>query len=165
VSQPPKIAAKQENRELIELLNELRIVLPGVQVLFAFLLTVPLIGRFETLTTFEKRMYVIAFFASAAATVMLVAPSAYHRIQWRKGDKEALLIASNRLAVIGLAFLAVAMVAVVGLVTALITTDGLSLLLVVFAAGFIGVLWFGIPLSGRFRVDRNHDENHDENHD
>jgi len=96
---------------------------------------------------------------------MLVAPSAYHRIQWRKGDKEALLIASNRLAVIGLAFLAVAMVAVVGLVTALITTDGLSLLLVVFAAGFIGVLWFGIPLSGRFRVDRNHDENHDENHD
>jgi len=154
VSQPPKIAAKQENRELIELLNELRIVLPGVQVLFAFLLTVPLIGRFETLTTFEKRMYVIAFFASAAATVMLVAPSAYHRIRWRKGDKEALLMASNRLALIGLACLAVAMVAVVGLVT----TDGLSLLFIAAAAVFIGVLWFGIPLSRRFRVNRNHED-------
>ena len=158
MSQPPKIAAKQENRELIELLNELRIVLPGVQVLFAFLLTVPLIGRFETLTTFEKRMYVIAFFASAAATVMLVAPSAYHRIRWRKGDKEALLMASNRLALIGLACLAVAMVAVVGLVTALITTDGLSLLFIAAAAVFIGVLWFGIPLSRRFRVNRNHED-------
>ena len=131
MSQPP--SRKQENRELIELLNELRIVLPGVQVLFAFLLTVPLIGRFETLTTFEKRMYVIAF------------------------------LASNRLAVIGLAFLAVAMVAVVGLVTALITTDGLSLLFIILAAVFIGVLWFGIPLSRRYRVDRNHegDGNHD----
>jgi hypothetical protein len=147
---------KQENRELIELLNELRIVLPGVQVLFAFLLTVPLTGRFEGLTTFEKRMYVIAFFASAAAAVMLVAPSAYHRIRWRKGDKEALLITSNRLAVIGLAFLAVAMVAVVGLVTDLITTDGLAVLLTALAAVFIGVLWFAIPLSRRYRVDRNH---------
>ena len=162
MSQPTKpIPHKQENRELIELLNELRIVLPGVQVLFAFLLTVPLIGRFETLTTFEKRMYVIAFFASAAATVMLVAPSAYHRIRWRKGDKEALLMASNRLALIGLACLAVAMVAVVGLVTALITTEGIALLFLTLAALFIGVLWFAIPLSRRYRVDRNHDENHD----
>lgn len=146
------IKKKQEDRELIELLNELRIVLPGVQVLFAFLLTVPLVGRFETLTTFEKRMYVIAFFASAGATVMLVAPTAYHRLRWRKGDKEALLTTSNRLAVIGLIFLAVAMVAVVGLVTALISTDGIAVVFIAIAAAFIGVVWFGIPLSRRYRT-------------
>ncbi len=136
----------RENRELIELLNELRIVLPGVQVLFAFLLTVPLTGRFGALSSFDKRMYLCAFFASAAAVVALTAPTAYHRIQWRRADKEALLITSNRLAVAGLAFLAIAMVAVVGLVTDLITSDGLATILTVSVAVIIAVMWFVIPI-------------------
>lgn len=140
------VSPKRENRELIELLNELRILLPGVQVLFAFLLTVPLTGRFANLSRFEKGMYLCAFFASAAAAVMLTAPTAFHRIQWRRGDKEALLIVSNRLAVAGLGFLAVAMVAVVGLVSNLVTSNGVALELTAGVAIIIVVLWFAIPI-------------------
>jgi Family of unknown function (DUF6328) len=144
VSQPGD--PTRENRELIEVLNELRIVLPGVQVLFAFLLTVPLTGRFEVLDGFEKSMYLTAFFASAAAVVMLIAPTAFHRIQWRRGNKEALLDVTNRLAVTGLVFLAVAMVAVVGLVSNLVTTDGVAIVLTSAVALIIVVLWFAIPI-------------------
>jgi Family of unknown function (DUF6328) len=140
------VSPKRENRELIELLNELRILLPGVQVLFAFLLTVPLTGRFTLLTGFEKGLYLCAFFASAAAAVMLTAPTAFHRIQWRRGDKEALLLVSNRLAVAGLAFLAVAMVAVVALVSKLVTSGGLAIVLTAAVAAVIVVLWFAIPI-------------------
>ena len=91
-------------------------------------------------------MYLCAFFASAAAVVMLTAPTAYHRIQWRRVNKEALLVTSNRLAVAGLAFLAVAMVAVVGLVTDLITTSGLATILTASVAVIIAVMWFVIPI-------------------
>jgi uncharacterized membrane protein len=144
VSRP--IDPTRENRELIELLNELRIVLPGVQVLFAFLLTVPFTGRFGTLGGFEKGTYVTAVLASAAAAIMLIAPTAYHRIQWRRVDKEALLRTSNRLALVGLAFLAVAMVAVVGLVLDLVTSGKLALILTVIVAATMAVLWFAIPI-------------------
>jgi hypothetical protein len=139
------------SRELLELLTELRIVLPGVQVLFAFLLTVPLSGRFEQLNHYEEALYLFAFFSSAIAAVMLIAPTPYHRIRFRKGDKEALLRASNRLALIGLAFLAVAMCSVVGLVTAIIANDATSLIAMAVAAVFVGGLWFGIPVSRMYR--------------
>lgn len=138
---------KRENRELIELLNELRIVLPGVQVLFAFLLTVPFTGRFETLGGFEKGTFVTAVLASAAAAIMLIAPTAYHRFQWRREeDKEALLKTSNRLALIGLSFLAVAMVAVVGLVLEIVTSTRLALILTMIVAAMILLLWFAFPI-------------------
>ena len=141
----------RESRELLELLNELRIVLPGVQVLFAFLLTIPLSGRFETLTGYEEALYVFAFFASAIAAVLLIAPTPYHRIRFRKGDKEALLRASNRLALTGLSFLAVAICSVVGFVTALIANMGVSMVVIVVAATFVVSLWFGVPLSRAYR--------------
>jgi len=144
MSQP--VDPKRENRELIEVLNELRIVLPGVQVLFAFLLTVPLTGSFSGLDGFEKGMYLAAFFASAAAVVVLIAPTALHRIQWRRENKEALLRAANRLAVAGLVFLAVAMVAVVGLVSNLVTSDGAAIVIATCVGVIIVVLWFAIPI-------------------
>jgi hypothetical protein len=152
---PPDIDHRRENRELIELLNELRIVLPGVQVLFAFLLTVPLTGRYDDLNPFEEGLFITAFFASAAAAIMLVAPTAYHRIRWRKRDKEALLVTSNRLALAGLGFLAIAMVAVIGLVTDLIASDSVAILCTGVATMVILLLWFAIPLSRRVRVDRD----------
>jgi hypothetical protein len=147
----PPIDHDRANRELIELLGELRIILPGVQVLFAFLLTVPLSGRFEALNHYEKALYLFAFFASAIAAVLLIAPTPYHRIRFRRGDKEALLRASNRLALIGLAFLAVSICAVVGLVTAIIANDAVSLIAIAIAALFVLSLWFGIPVSRAYR--------------
>jgi hypothetical protein len=150
VSAPPT-DHERANRELVELLTELRIVLPGVQVLFAFLLTVPLSGRFEQLNHYERTLYLCAFFASAIAAVLLIAPTPYHRIRFRKGDKEALLRASNRLVLSGLAFLAVAICAVVGLVTAIIANDAMSALATLVAALFVLSLWFGIPVSRAYR--------------
>ena len=103
----PHPRPKEElDRELTELLNEIRVGLPGVSVLFAFLLTLPFAARFEPLLAAQKAAYYLAFFSSAIAMVCLVTPSAFHRIRWRQGDKEAILRTSNRLVLIGLAFLA-----------------------------------------------------------
>ena len=80
------------DRELIELLNELRVALPGVQVLFAFLLGVPFTQRFAQVAELQKDVYFLTFLCAAAATALLIAPSAYHRLEWRQGDKEHLLV-------------------------------------------------------------------------
>ena len=93
------------NRELIELLNELRVALPGVQVLFAFLLTVPFSDRFQTLTGSQRAIYFATFVGTTIATGVLMAPTAYHRIRFRQGDKERMLRTSNRFAIAGIAFL------------------------------------------------------------
>src|SRR5689334_23690832 len=89
------------NRELIELLNELRVALPGVQVLFAFLLGVPFTQRFGRVSDLQKDVYFLTFLCAAAATALLIAPSTYHRMDWRRGDKEHLLVVSNRLVLSG----------------------------------------------------------------
>src|SRR3954469_7754678 len=96
------------DRELIEFLNELRVALPGVQVLFAFLLGVPFTQRFSQVSDLQKDVYFLTFLCAAVATGLLIAPSAYHRLDWRQGDKEHLLVVSNRFAIAGTAFLALA---------------------------------------------------------
>jgi hypothetical protein len=105
------------NRELIELLNELRVALPGVQVLFAFLLTVPFTQRFAHVTTFQRDLYFGTLLASALATALLIAPSAIHRLEFRQHDKGQIVEISNRLTIVGLGFLALAMTGVVVLIT------------------------------------------------
>lgn len=96
-------AEDRHNRELIELLNELRVALPGVQVLFAFLLAVPFANGFPKLSSFDREIYFVAFIATAVSTVLLMAPSSYHRLRWRQGDKERILVVSNVLTIAGLA--------------------------------------------------------------
>src|SRR5215216_7088721 len=96
------------NRELIELLNELRVALPGVQVLFAFLLAVPFANGFPKLGKLDRDVFFVAFISTALSTVALIAPSSYHRLRWRQRDKERMLIVSNVLTIAGLALLAVA---------------------------------------------------------
>src|SRR5512132_3521469 len=83
---------ERQDRELIELLNELRVALPGVQVLFAFLLGVPFTQRFGQMSELQKDVYFVTFLCAAASTALLIAPSAYHRLEWRQGDKEHLLV-------------------------------------------------------------------------
>jgi Family of unknown function (DUF6328) len=85
----------RRNRELIELLNELRVALPGVQVLFAFLLAVPFHKRFPELAHRERTVFYTALLATALSSALLIAPSSYHRLRWRDRDKEKLLEASN----------------------------------------------------------------------
>ena len=86
------------DRELIELLNELRVALPGVQVLFAFLLTVPFSQRFAQTTEFQRDVYFSALMSVAVATALLITPSAFHRIRFRRRDKAYLLRVANRFA-------------------------------------------------------------------
>ena len=143
------------DRELIELLNELRVALPGVQVLFAFLLTVPFTQRFGQVTAAQKHVYFASMLTTALATVLLIAPTALHRIQWRQRDKERMLVTSNRLAIAGTLFLAVAMTCVVFVITDLLF-GGLAVALVTaVAAGLFAWFWFGLPLTRRMQTSRS----------
>src|SRR5215207_7401083 len=117
-------------RELIELLNELRVILPGVQVLFAFLLMV---------------------LCTAVATTLLIAPSAHHRILWRGGVREQRLVMGNILTIAGLIFLLPAIVGVVFVITAFIFDLTAAVVVTALLALFFVLLWFVLPL--RFRSE------------
>jgi hypothetical protein len=143
---------EQLDRELIELLNELRVVLPGVQVLFAFLLAVPFSQRFDQLNALQEDVFFAAFLCTTVATALLIAPSAYHRLRWRERDKEQILRTSNRMAIAGTAFLAAAIVAVVYLVTDLIYGVFTSVVVTLAAAVMFAWLWYALPLVRRWRT-------------
>src|SRR5918996_226022 len=102
---------QRRNREVIELLNELRVALPGVQVLFAFLLIVPFQQRFAEVGELSRLVYFAALAASAASIAFLIAPASYHRLNLRRGtmEKEQMLLTSNRLTIVGTALLALGM--------------------------------------------------------
>src|SRR5689334_9040206 len=97
------------DRNLGELLQELRVALPGVQVLFAFLLTVAFQQRFTSLTRAQEKIYFATLISTAIAATLLIAPSAYHRLTFRYQQKEHLVFIANRLAIVGLGFLALSM--------------------------------------------------------
>ena len=134
------------NRELIELLNELRVALPGVQVLFAFLLAVPFSQRFADVTDLQKDAYMVALLSTLAGSVFLIAPTAYHRIRFRDRDKEALLRISNVFAIVGVVCLAIGMTAVVFLVTDLIFKAATTALVTAGTAALFATVWFVLPL-------------------
>jgi Family of unknown function (DUF6328) len=142
----PETQKERIDRELIELLNELRVVLPGVQVLFGFLLVVPFQQRFVDITDFEVDIYYVAFIAAALANVLLIAPSTYHRIRFREGDKENLVRLSGRLLIAGTASLAVSLTATVFLITDVLFGGGPGIVAAVAAALVVAGFWFGIPL-------------------
>jgi uncharacterized membrane protein len=139
----------RRDRELMELLNELRVALPGVQVLFAFLLTVPFTQRFSTVTTTQKNVYFASILCTAAATALLIAPSAYHRISFRGGDKERLLFTSNRLTIVGMGFLAAAIVLVMWVVTDVLFGGAVVVIATLAVAAAFVLLWYALPLKRR----------------
>ena len=108
------------DRELIELLNELRVVIPGVQVLFAFLLVVPFQVKFETLSSLQEDLYFATLLFAALATALLISPSAYHRALFRAGEKPRIIEYGHRLAIAGTACLMFAMTGAVTLICDLI---------------------------------------------
>ena len=147
------MAESKQDRELIELLNELRVALPGVQVLFAFLLAVPFTQRFASVTDTQKGGFFIALLTTAIASALLIAPSAFHRIQWRQYDKEKLLVISNRLTIAGFVFLAISMTAVVFMVTDVLFGGPVSTYVSVAIALVFVLLWFALPLYRKAKTD------------
>jgi tetrahydromethanopterin S-methyltransferase subunit D len=139
------------DRELTELTQELRVLLPGVQVLFAFLLTVPFSVGFDSVTGAERALYFAALSATTVSAVLLIAPSARHRARFRDRDKEAIIVSSNQLTLASTAFLAIAMVSVVVLVGDYLYgwTVGVCAGLVTFA--LIAWFWYGWSLARRIR--------------
>ena len=142
-------AQLERDRELDEILSELRVVLPGVTVLFAFLLTVPFTGEFLELGTADRAAYFLAFISSAVSMVFLVGESAYHRIVGKPYDKERLTRTASRQAVVGIAALAVALTAVVFLFGDVVygskVAAGVATTVLALAVG----VWFVFPLTRR----------------
>jgi amino acid transporter len=137
------------DRELIELLNELRVALPGVQVIFAFMLVVPFSQGFSQLSSVERWIYFAAFITSALAAALLIAPSSYHRLRFRQGDKEKMLRLGNRLLVGGLALVAVSMALSVGLISEFVFGTAMALVAGLGIGAALAWFWFGLPLSRR----------------
>jgi predicted neutral ceramidase superfamily lipid hydrolase len=143
---PEESHEERVNRELIELLNELRVALPGVQVLFAFLLTVPFSQRFGRVNDLQKDVYMVALLCTLAGSVFLIAPTSFHRLRFRDRDKEALLRVSNVFAIVGLVLLAVAMTASVFLVTDFLFRNVVTAIVTAATAGLFAIVWFVLPL-------------------
>jgi len=137
--------------ELIELLNELRVALPGVQVLFAFLLAIPFTNRFSTLNAVQHDVYFLALMSAVAGTVLLIAPSSLHRLLWRQAHTERILVTSNRLTIAGMVFLALAMVASVFLIADVLYARWLAAAWAAVAAVLFGIFWYALPLRHRAR--------------
>lgn len=139
------------DRELIELLNELRVALPGVQVLFGFLLAVPFTQKFDAITTLQRSVYYFTFMSTTVATIFLIAPTAYHRLRFRQRDKEQLIQTSTRLTIAGTACLATALSGAVYLVSDLLFHTAATALATAAAAGLLLWFWYGLPLLRRAR--------------
>ncbi|MGY1771072.1 DUF6328 family protein [Blastococcus sp. SYSU D00813] len=146
--------AERIDRELMELLNELRVALPGVQFLFAFLLVVPFQQGGDEMTGFQRDVYFVTLMAAVAATALLIAPAAQHRALFRQHDKEDLLRRSNRNAFLGLTVLAVALVSAVLLVTDVLFSLPQAVVAAAVVAVLVGWLWIGSPVVQRARGSR-----------
>ncbi len=137
------------DRNLGELLQELRVALPGVQVLFAFLLAVPFQQHFSQITEFQKRVYFATLLLTALSAALLIAPSAYHRLTFRYQQKGRLVFVANRLAIAGLAVLALAMICAVMLITDVLFGTVTTIVVVFLGVLMFGTLWLALPLRRR----------------
>jgi hypothetical protein len=140
---------ERADRNLNELLQELRVALPGVQVLFAFLLTVPFSQGFDSLEPVQRELYFGVLLATALSTALLIAPTAYHRLLFRKRDKEHLVRVSNRLTLAGLGVLAIALTGAVLLISDLLFKTAPTVIFTVAAGLTFATLWGILPFLRR----------------
>jgi hypothetical protein len=134
------------DRNLDELLAELRVALPGVQVLFAFLLVVPFNQRFADITSFQRTLYFVTLLLATAASACLIAPTAHHRLEFRAHDKQRIVFGATRLAIAGLALLALAMTGAVMFVTDFLYGTTTVAIVSVLVALLFAFLWYVIPI-------------------
>jgi hypothetical protein len=145
------------DRELIELLNELRVALPGVQVLFAFLLAVPFQQRLGRATTFQRDIYFATLFSALVATALLVAPADMHRLNFRRHDKRQIVAIASRLAIAGLATLGLALVLVILLISDVLFGEPMTVVAPIAATLVLALLWAALPLRMRAADDEADD--------
>jgi Family of unknown function (DUF6328) len=137
---------------MAELLQELRVALPGVQILFAFLLTVPFSQGFTTLNSFQRDLYFGVLLSTAVATALLIAPSAHHRLLFRMRDKENLVHVSNRLSIAGLAVLSLSLIGAILLISDVLFKSPAPLIFTAATALIFATLWVVMPLARRIRL-------------
>jgi Family of unknown function (DUF6328) len=148
---PKETEAERDDRNLIELLQELRVAGIGVQVIFGFLLALPFTNRFSALHHGQRVLYVTAVILASAATALLLGPVAYHRLVFRQHLKRHLIYAANVMAILGLAAVGLTICSAVLLVLSFVAKGLPATLLTVFVAILFAGLWFGLPLSRRLR--------------
>jgi Family of unknown function (DUF6328) len=147
---PGETEAERDDRNLIELLQELRVAGLGVQVIFAFLLALPFTTRFGALGPAQRGLYVAALALAAVSTALLLGPVAYHRLVFRRHLKRHLIRAANRMAVAGLTTVALTVGSAVLLVLSYVVPGVITVVITVFVAGLFGGLWFVFPLTRRW---------------
>jgi Family of unknown function (DUF6328) len=150
-ARPDETEAERDDRNLIELLQELRVAGLGVQVLFGFLLSLPFTNRFVKLSHAQRELYVASVVLAAISTALLVGPVAYHRLVFRRGQKEPLVRVGSVLATLGLAAVGLAICGAVLLASSMVVTGLPAWLIAVFIALLFGGLWFAFPLARRHR--------------
>lgn len=138
------------DRNLTELLNELRVALPGVQVLFAFLLAVPFQKGWDTVTEFQQDVYFATLCLALVTSALLIAPTAYHRLNFRARRKRELVDASNRLAIAGLATLALSLVGVMVLIADYLFGTAMTIVAGALSLLLFALLWAAFPLRHDF---------------
>lgn len=146
---------QRADRNLVELLGELRVALPGVQVLFAFLLIVPFNQRFDDVTTLQRDLYLATLVCTGFASAFLIAPSMHHRLEFQHGDKEHLVKVANQLTIIGLTLVAFAMTGVMALLTDFVFGTATMVVATTAIALAFALLWFGLPLRRRRVLSRS----------
>jgi hypothetical protein len=139
-------AEEKRDRQMLELLNELRVALPGVQILFGFLLTVPFAQGFERVTTLQRTLFYATLLATATSTICLIAPSAIHRLRFHKHDRVFIIESANRFVIAGLIFLAMAIVLAIAMVTDFLYDDWITWAAPTAIALALFVIWFLRPL-------------------
>ncbi len=144
---------ERSDRQLTELLNELRVALPGAQVLLAFLLAVPFATRFGRVGASGKVALFVALVSTVAGTMLLMAPSVYHRMRWNRGGKTDVIVVATRLFIAGTTLLAVGITAAVYLVSSVLY--GVEAAIATTAVTAAGVLWvwYILPLRRGTRAD------------
>jgi membrane-associated HD superfamily phosphohydrolase len=140
------------DRNLGELLQELRVALPGVQVLFAFLLAVPFSQQFSKITSFQKDVYFATLLSTAVSAGLLIAPSAYHRLTFRYQQKDHLIFLANRFTIAGLGFLALAMTGAIMLITDVLFGSAMTAVTSAGAGLMFLCLWYLLPLRRRIEL-------------
>jgi hypothetical protein len=141
--------AERDDRNLAELLQELRVAGLGVQVLFGFLLSLPFTSRFAKLSHGQRDLYLATIVLSVLATALLLGPVAYHRLVFRRGEKEGLVRAASVMAISGLAVVGLAVSAAILLVAGFVASAVPAVLITVFVVLMFGLLWFAFPLARR----------------
>ncbi len=140
---------QRDDRNFLELIQELRVVGLGVQVLFGFLLSLPFTMRFTKLNGVQRDLYLTSLVLAAVATTLLIGPVAYHRLVFRRGMKEQLVRFANMLAILGLAAVAGAVLIAVLFVMDFVAGAVAAGLVTAVLASMLAVLWFVVPLTQR----------------